>query len=108
MVVGELESELGLDACALRIRQSGRDLHYAERSQASGGLPRPEGYSPSNPPIRAHTVDNRALERYFLMVCCGPWAFLYNALSIRSRNRALSMSLMPAFASRGCPSSLWK
>ena len=38
MVVGELETELGLDACALQIRQSGRYLHYAERSQASGGL----------------------------------------------------------------------
>ena len=38
MVVGEPESELGLDACALRVRQSWRCLHCTEFGQASGGL----------------------------------------------------------------------
>ena len=46
--------------------------------------------------------------RHFLTLCCGPCSFLYSALSMRSRKNALSISLMPLFATAGMPANLWK
>jgi Major Facilitator Superfamily len=56
---------------------------------------------------QAFRVTASAGERY-LYLCCGPCSFLYSDLSIRSRRNALSMNLMPVFATAGIPASLWK
>ena len=50
----------------------------------------------------------RGLGAGYLYLCCGPCSFLYSALSIRSRKNALSINLMPVFATAGMPASLWK
>lgn len=41
-------------------------------------------------------------------VCCGPCAFAYMRLSMKSRTRGLSITLIPALATAGMPASLWK
>src|SRR6476661_7287523 len=51
-------------------------------------------------------VPSGATTATYLYLCCGPCSFLYSDLSIRSRKNALSMSLMPVFATAGIPASL--
>ncbi|CPZ97825.1 Uncharacterised protein [Mycobacteroides abscessus] len=54
----------------------------------------------------ASTISRRRMDHTAVLVrrlCPGPCARLYSTLSIRSRNRSLSMSLMPCAHSHGLP-----
>ncbi len=50
----------------------------------------------------------RRTRRRTQKLCSGPSAFRYIDFSSTSRNRALSISLIPVLATRGLPASLWK